>query len=374
MKNRKLRVIDLFAWIWWLSYWFYHNEDFEVVAANELLPNMCKTYELNHPWVKLYCGDIKDFWIKNIQEDFWYKKGDIDIIVGWPPCQAYSTVGKRLMDDPRWKLFQEYYRILKEFSPNFFIFENVKWLLSMDWWNLIKNIVELFESLWYDVKYKLVNAADYWVPQLRERVIVTWAKRKWIFQYPEATHYDPIKNTLPIGNKKPHITLKEAIWDLPSLTSWWAKTKYEKASLTPYQIKIRNGATELIDHDAPVNNENMIWLMKALPEWWSPADLPEHLNHLKPTSWFWNTYCRLWWDRPGMTVTRNLWTPSSSRCIHPSDARPLSTREWARIQSFPDTFVFYGNRWTKNLQIWNAVPPVLSTHLAQSVLKYFQKN
>ena len=363
--SKKYKVIDLFAGIWWLSYGFYHSNDFEVVAANEILPDMCKTYRLNHPWVNVYEMDIANFNIDLVKQQQWINQWDIDIIIWWPPCQAYSTVWKRLLDDPRWKLFQEYYRILKEFSPTMFIYENVKWLLSMKWGELIKNITELFGSLWYFVKFKVINVANYWVPQLRERVIMVGSKIDWNFEYPSETHNEKWLNWL-----EKRVTLEEAIWDLPQIDSWWKASNYENDPYTEYQKTIRNNNKTLYDHEAPKNWDHLLELMKHIPEWWSPENAPEHL---RPKSWFWNTYCRLRNDRPWMTITRNLWTPSSSRCIHPTQDRPLSTREGARIQSFPDTFRFAWSRSSKNLQLWNAVPPILSKHLSKSVLKYLQQ-
>ena len=110
---------------------------------------MAKAYSLNHPTAKVYAEDIKDFNAQKIEKDLNIKANEIDIIVGGPPCQAYSTVGKRLIDDPRGKLFQEYYRVLKEFNPKLFLFENVKGLLSMQGGELLKTIISLFESLGY---------------------------------------------------------------------------------------------------------------------------------------------------------------------------------------------------------------------------------
>ena len=124
------KVIDLFAGVGGLSYGFAHDDEFEILAANEILEPMAKAYSSNHPTVKMYNKDIKEFSLDDLTKDLGVKKGDIDIVVGGPPCQAYSTVGKRLIDDPRGKLFQEYYRILKELRPKLFVFENVKGLLS----------------------------------------------------------------------------------------------------------------------------------------------------------------------------------------------------------------------------------------------------
>jgi DNA (cytosine-5)-methyltransferase 1 len=110
--------------------------------------------------------------------------------------------------------------------------------------------------------------------------------------------------------------------------------------------------------------------MEMLPDGGTPEDLPENL---RPKSGFANTYCRLWWKRPATTITRNLSTPSSSRCIHPKAPRPLTTREGARIQCFPDDYQFYGSRSDRNLQIGNAVPTFLSTVLAKAILFNFKQ-
>ena len=173
-KKIKLKVIDLFSGVGGLSYGFAHDDNFEIIAANEILPNMAKAYSLNHPTAKVYTEDIKDFNAAKIEKDLNIKPSEIDIIVGGPPCQAYSTVGKRLIDDPRGKLFQEYYRVLKEFNPKLFLFENVRGLLSMQGGELLKTIISLFESLGYKVQYKLLNAADYGAPQIRERVVMNF--------------------------------------------------------------------------------------------------------------------------------------------------------------------------------------------------------
>ena len=143
--SKKLKIIDLFSGVGGLSYGFSHNDNFEIIAANEILPNMAKAYSLNHPTVKVYVEDIKYFNAKKIEQDLSVGSDEIDIIIGGPPCQAYSTVGKRLIDDPRGKLFQEYCRVLKEFNPKLFLFENVKGLLSMQDGELLKTILSLFE-------------------------------------------------------------------------------------------------------------------------------------------------------------------------------------------------------------------------------------
>lgn len=372
-KVKKLKVIDLFSGVGGLSYGFAHNDNFEIVAANEILPNMAKAYSLNHPTVKVYTEDIKDFNAEKIEKDLGIKSSEIDIIIGGPPCQAYSTVGKRLIDDPRGKLFQEYYRVLKEFNPKLFLFENVKGLLSMQDGELLKMIISLFESLGYKVKYKLLGAADYGAPQIRERVIIIGSKLKTEFVYPEPTHYNPeVENNLFKNSLQPYLTLEEAISDLPFIKTNEESFEYANEPQNEFQKLMRKNAPEkLMDHSSPKNNDKLVKIMESLPDGGTPEDLPASL---RPKSGFKNTYCRLWWKRPSTTITRNLSTPSSSRCIHPKAPRPLTTREGARIQCFPDDYKFYGSRGDKNLQIGNAVPTFLSNAIAKAILNNFKND
>jgi len=372
-KMDKIKIIDLFAGVGGLSYGFSKDDDFTIVAANEILPKMAKAYKLNHPTVKVYNCDIKEFGIDVLKRDFPSEGVEIDLIIGGPPCQAYSTVGKRLIDDPRGKLFQEYYRVLCEFNPKVFLFENVKGLLSMKKGELLSTIVSLFESLSYRVTYKVLNAADYGVPQVRERLIIIGTKLKSQFFFPEPTHFNPDNGhrTLFTQNLKPYLTLSDAISDLPFIRSGEKSFDYSSLPQNDFQKLMRKEvAKKLQDHNAPNNNERLIKIMENLPDGGTPDDLPVEL---RPQSGFPNTYSRLWWNRPSTTITRNLSTPSSSRCIHPIAPRPLTTREGARIQCFPDNYIFYGSRGDRNLQIGNAVPTFLSIALKESIKTHLKE-
>lgn len=371
MINKKIKVVDLFCGVGGLSYGFAKDDNFQIIAANEILPNMAKAYELNHPTVKVYCKDIKDFGICDLTKDFNLKEGDIDIVVGGPPCQAYSTVGKRIIDDPRGKLFQEYYRVLKEINPKIFIFENVRGLLSMQCGQLFETIISLFKSLNYNISYKVLNSADYGVPQVRERVFIVGTKLNNSFIYPNSTHENKESISTLFQNLKPYLTIAEAIGDLPFIKSGEESFVYETAPQNIFQEMMRkNAPRKLMDHNAPNNNEKLVKIMEQLPDGGTPFDLPENM---RPKSGFANTYCRLWWNRPSTTITRNFSTPSSSRCIHPKAPRPLTTREGARIQCFPDDYVFCGSRSDRNLQIGNAVPTVMSVVIKNSILQHLLK-
>ena len=240
----------------------------------------------------------------------------------------------------------------------------------MDSGDLIFSIVALFETLGYKIQFQILNSANYGAPQLRERVIIVGTKQGLKFDFPKESHRDPNgKATLFNSKLLPWRTLGDAIGDLPLIESGQESFEYNSSPQNDFQRLMRIRAPKLLmDHNAPNHNPQLIALMNALPEGGSPKDAPEHL---RPTSGFPNTYSRLWWHRPSTTVTRNLGTPSSSRCIHPYCARGLTTREGARIQCFPDDYHFYGSRSDKNLQIGNAVPTLLSKALANQLLHSF---
>jgi DNA (cytosine-5)-methyltransferase 1 len=282
IKNKKIKIIDLFAGVGGLTYGFYRNENFDVIAANEILPDMAKAYSMNHPDVKMYCEDIKNFTFNKLSKDLNLKRNDVDVIIGGPPCQAYSTIGKRNKNDPRAKLFREYYRVLKEFKPKVFIFENVSGLLSMDNGDLIKIIISQFESLGYKIKYKLLNAVNYGTPQYRERIIIVGNKLRSEYHYPIPTHGQGLKK---------FITLGAAISDLPFTQPGESDKKYRTVPTNDYQLAMRLNASNVLEEQSvSKNNSKLIALMKALPEGGTPKDVPKKL---RPISGYGNTYSKL---------------------------------------------------------------------------------
>lgn len=350
-------VVDVFAGVGGLSYGFAQSPDFNIVLANEWIPDIAKAYSLNHPNVEMLNMDICDLTEELLKEKL--KGKTIDIVVGGPPCQSYSTAGKREMDG-RANLFMEYKRILTVLNPKIFIFENVVGMLSMDGGKLFKKIQSEFESIGYNLKYKVLNAADYGVPQLRERVILVGCKGENKFEYPTPTHGE---------NLLPYVTLEDAIGDLPELKSGEMSDKYKKGIENNFLSFVRKNSVVLTEHKAPKNGEHLIKIMEYLKDGEGKDSLPEEL---RPKKGFGNSYAKLWWKKPATTITRNFACPSSSRCIHPRDSRALTIREGARLQSFPDTYKFYGSDGMKRLEIGNAVPPLLSIALSKSVLIYLR--
>ncbi len=351
---RKYNIVDLFAGVGGLSYGFSQLNEFNIVMANEVEKDISVAYALNHPEVKMINCDIKDLTEEVITEAV----GDnaIDIVVGGPPCQSYSTLGKRQLDD-RANLFMQYKRILSIIKPKAFVFENVTGILSMNGGKLFKCVQAEFAELGYDLKYKVLNALDYGVPQIRERVILVGFLGENNYQYPQPTHGD---------GRLPYVTLREAIGDLPMIASGETNNSYMNEPTNDFLRFVRkDGKTTATEHSAPKNGDHLIKLMQALKDGQSKDDLPEEI---RPKSGYGNTYAKLWWDRPSTTITRNFACPSSSRCIHPRDSRAMSIREGARLQGFPDDYLFYGSDSMKRLEIGNAVPPLLSVAIAKQML------
>lgn len=350
----KYNVIDLFAGVGGLSYGFSKMPEFKIIAANEIEKDISIAYSLNHPDVQMLNCDISDLTEKKLCEATNGQK--IDVVVGGPPCQSYSTLGKRQMDE-RANLFLQYKRILQILQPRAFVFENVVGILSMDRGKLFKQIKTEFEGIGYILKHSILDAVNFGVPQHRERVILVGFRGANRFVYPESTH--------GVG-KKTYVTLGDAIGDLPALKCGQESHEYLKPPDNNFLKFVRSKCGTLSEHIAPRNGEHLIRIMETLKEGQSKDDLPEDI---RPKSGYGNTYAKLWWNKPSTTITRNFACPSSSRCIHPRDSRAMSIREGARLQSFPDDYIFYGSDSMKRLEIGNAVPPLLSVAIAKKMIK-----
>ncbi len=357
---KRYNIMDLFAGVGGLSYGFSILPHFNIIAANEIEKDISVAYALNYPNVEMLNFDINNLTADALEKAL--KGQKVDIVVGGPPCQPYSTLGKR-QNDERANLFMQYKRILKILQPKAFVFENVTGMLSMNNGNLFRQIQAEFEELGYDLKHKVLDAVDYGVPQHRERVILVGVKGKNNFVYPSPTHGERLK---------PYVTLREAIGDLPVLRSGEESNIYATDATNEFLKFVRkNSSVYVEEHKAPKNGKHLIKIMQTLKEGQSKNDLPDDI---RPKSGYGNTYAKLWWNKPSTTITRNFACPSSSRCIHPRDSRAMSIREGARLQSFPDDYKFYGSDGMKRLEIGNAVPPLLSVAIAKQMLEALQKN
>lgn len=381
-----INIVDLFSGAGGLTFGFYYkikgnkfvrNKKFNFLFANEYNPYAGEAFRLNFPDIPLIECDIASITPAKIEEHN-IQYGDVDLVIGGPPCQSYSTVGKRQYDQ-RATMYEEYIRLLGILRPKMFIFENVTGLLSMKNDNaepVINDIKELFGNiqsanteLGYEIKQTILNAKDFGVPQSRERVFLVGTRKdlKETWSFPKATHG---------GNTgKNYINISQAISDLPHLNQGETKHLYENAPNSTYETLMRNGSQILMNHTCSVYGEKMTAVIQAVPQ----GEGRHYINSLVEkgilkkeyylTSGYNNTYGRLWWDKPSTTITNSFGTPSALRCIHPLQDRALTTREGARLQSFPDWFKFVGPKHERNSQIGNAVPPLLAIQLANSIEK-----
>ena len=357
-KLKKYNVVDLFCGAGGFSLGLKDTNRFNSILANDIDMDMCEAYALNFPETKILSKSISDLDFLSIK-----KKNTIDVVIGGPPCQAYSLSGKRSTNDPRANLFLEYFRAIEVIKPHIFVYENVKGLFSFKKGNIFYQLQEIFEKIGYDLSINLVNALNYGVPQSRERIFIIGYKKGLSYSFPKHSH---AKKAI----RKP-LTISDAISDLPKIKNNENSVNYLSKPKTNYQKLMRKNAPDnLMDHKSSNHNENLVNIMSYLPEGGLKKDLP---YEIRPKSGYANSYGRLWWNKPSTTITRNFGTPSSARCIHPKLDRALTTREGARLQSFPDRYKFFGSRAKKNLQIGNAVPPLLAKAIGKSIFSALDK-
>ena len=364
-RNKPLLAIELFCGAGGLSIGL-EKAGFKIVLANDIEKDFTTSFKLNHPDTNIICGNIHN--INFYAELASLKVSEIDLVSGGPPCQGFSTVGSKNKNDPRNSLFYEYLRAVKEIKPKYIIFENVAGFKTMYKGSAYNILISELNNLGYDTTSSVLDASDYGLPQIRKRtIIVGWRQHLPIVNLPTPTHY----NGDNIFNLPKKLTLIDAISDLPELLANDAKYEYITPPKNKYQAILRNGQNKLTEHNSSNYGPKMLEILPLIPAGGTVNDLPKKL---RPKKYFVNTYARLIADNPSPTMTRNFGTPSSSRCVHPFQNRALSTREGARLQGFPDNYIFYGSKTSKNLQIGNAVPTVFGEIIANEIIKSIDKN
>lgn len=345
-----MNVADLFAGVGGMSEGF-KMAGFNISFAVEYDKDIAYAYEQNHIGTKMFNTDICQLDAKQLHNDF----PNIDVIIGGPPCQGFSQKGKRLnLDDPRNFLFKQYVRFVKEFKPKYFVLENVPNIVTTSNGFFKNQIVKAFTDLGYDVKYGVLSAADFGVPQERHRAVFLGQIGK-------------LEIDLPLPNGI-HTTIKDAIYDLPFIASGEGKdvSEYDKMPFTKYQKLMRKGSKVLYNHVATKHNAVALRRLAMLPKGAEREMLPPEE---RTKSIYSGTWCRMKEDDISVTITTRYDTPSSGRFTHPVLDRCITTREAARIQSFPDTFRFYGTKTSQMKQVGNAVPPLLAKAIADVIAK-----
>ncbi len=347
-----MNVIDLFAGVGGLSQGFI-MEDFHVSFAVEADKSIAEANRLNHPNTKVYNQDITKIDIDRLLS----KYQNIDVIIGGPPCQGFSQKGKRLsLNDDRNFLFQYFIKFVAKFQPKYFLLENVPNIITTSDGFFKNEIIKTFNDLGYSIDCNVLKASDFGVPQDRRRAFFLGKKGKCKLLLPK----------VKVQDKK--VTIKEAIYDLPFIGSGEGTDilEYDKYASSEYQKVLRFRSNKLYNHKATNHSKIALDRLSMIPKGGGRDSLPkEHLTK----SIFSGTWCRLKEDGVAATITTRFDTPSSGMFTHPILDRCLTVREAARIQSFPDTFRFYGNKTSQMKQVGNAVPPLLVREIAKLIKK-----
>ena len=353
---KEFHVLDLFCGAGGLSWGLHKNPRFKTTVAVDFDAQAVATFKKNMPDTQVLVGDITDLEVKKRIVDLAQKTG-VNMLAGGPPCQGYSMKGKKLgLADPRNFLFREYLELVKILKPDVFVIENVKGLLlSANGW-FKDEIIQTIENIGYHVNVGVLNAADFGVPQSRERAIFICSKYMEI----------PLPKPTVINRT----TVRDAIEDLAYLNS--GEGAYEQEYITEakswYQIQLRRGSNKLYNHKASNHKQIAIDKLKLIPPEQGKECLPEELHGKQK---FKTTWGRLKWDEVSPTIDTRFDASSNGTNNHPFLHRAITPREAARIQSFDDRFIFEGSKVYIRKQIGNAVPPLLAKAIADQIADSF---
>lgn len=328
----------------------------KVKTAIEKNKSAAETYQLNYKEATVYCDDIK----KLDTHIFIDMDNPVFIIMGGPPCQGFSMSNtmSRNMDNPNNHLFEEFLRFVKDIKPRWFLFENVWGFTKMENGKIEEYVQKCFEGLGYKVKSSILLASSYGVPQNRERFFMVGNLDDIEFEFPKPFDYQ--------------VTVKEAIDDLPNLHNGdmfdslpYKLTKKESSN---YAKMMRKNTKKSIQNFVSRNNDLVIERYKHIPQGGNWRDIPDELmrNYSDKDRCHSGIYKRLKADAPSVVISNYR----KSMLIHPYQNRGLSVREAARIQSFPDSFIFRGPISHIQQQIGNAVPPLLAKAVFEKILSY----
>ena len=389
--ERKFTFIDLFAGCGGLSEGFY-MENFEALAHVEIDAVACKTLKTrmdyygysNSENAVLEADITSPDMVARIEKAI--NGAKVDVIIGGPPCQSFSSLGRAkddngMKDDPRNYLFESYVKILNHFLPKFFVFENVTGLLTatLNGEHIVNRITKELGKH-YKVKLEVLNSANYGVPQIRKRVIIIGVREDIpldidaVYSSVVKTHYDPEMSDAERYGLKKYVTVRDAIEELPKVFPGQGEKNVpfkSKRNNEFLRTIVKKGSCVLLDHVARNHNDRDIERYRVMSkEHWTFQELLQNrpdLNHKKQRV-FGNSYTVQWWDLPSKTIIAHLYK-DGNQFIHPdyTQGRTFTVREAARIQSFPDDFVFEGARTDQFKQIGNAVPPLLANAIAKAL-------
>ena len=342
MQDSKYTFIDLFSGCGGLSLGF-EMAGYKSLLAIDNWQDALDTYKHNNPNVRTLCADLSKINPEDIKREYNIER--VSVIIGGPPCQGFSIAGKRIIDDERNKLYKSFVWFVRCFTPDAFVMENVPNILSIGGGAVKESIIKDFSELGYNITYKVLLASDYGVPQNRRRAVFVGLRKG---EYP-----------FPIPTTQTPITAKEALSDLPEHTITDGDS-YPILPQSEYQKFMRKGADTLYNHQATVHTEQTTRIISMVPDGGNYKDLPEKLQQTRKVHIAWT---RLNSKKPSITIDTG-----HRHHFHYSFNRVPTVRESARIQSFPDSFVFTNSKTSQYKQVGNAVPPLMAKAIAEQLL------
>lgn len=343
-------AIDLFAGCGGLSKGFM-DAGFDVIVGVDNDEAALKTFELNHNGAVALNADLSE---KTTFSKIREIAGDrsIDVIIAGPPCQGFSLTGPRNFEDKRNQLYLAVFEAVKQYNPKAFIIENVPGMATLYKGEIKEEILKRFRALGYNVEPKVLCAADYGVPQIRNRLIFMGIRK------------DYGQPAFPKAKLKPddYITCREAISDLPALIDDLGKEEstYDAKPVSDYQRLMRKNCKILYNHTATNHTQMVKDTIALVPEGGNYKDLPKGVGESRNFHEAWTRY-------DGNKPSRTIDTGHRNH-FHYEFNRVPTVRENARLQSFPDDFIFVGTRTQQYRQVGNAVPPLLGYYLGKEVL------
>ncbi|GFZ93546.1 DNA cytosine methyltransferase [Okeania sp. KiyG1] len=360
--------IDLFAGAGGMTLGF-EQAGFDIPVSVELDPIHCATHQFNFPFWSVFCHSIATITGSEIRQFSGIKNKDIDVVFGGPPCQGFSMMGKRTLDDPRNTLISHFVRLVLELKPKYFVIENVKGLTVGKYKFFLEEVIDKFDKNGYQVQqpYQVLNAVNYGVPQHRERLFLIGCQKGLTLP------------NYPIGKTSGNsTTVKDAIGDLPEVENYpellerdWIKVEDDYGQPSKYAKKLRN--LEPLDNDYSYKREYDRTILTSSLRTKHTEKSRERFNatalgQTESVSHFYRL------NPDGICNTLRAGTPSSKgaytspRPIHPFTPRCITVREAARLHSYPDWFRFYVTKWHGFRQVGNSVPPLLAKAVAQEII------
>ena len=348
---QKPTVIDFFCGCGGLSKGF-EFAGFNVLVGIDFDDAALRTYEHNHNSKGLKVDLFQENALAQIEAQIGKRK--VDVIIGGPPCQGFSLTGPRNFDDKRNQLYLAMFDAVEHFEPQVFMLENVPGMANLYGGEIKEEIIRRFTKLGYNVTCEIVNAADYEVPQIRQRLVFVGIKNSnQPFDFPK-----------PLRTPENYITCAEAISDLPPLVDELGEetSQYCQEPQTDFQRQMR-GSNDVLHNHVAINHKQFVKdVIAQVPDGGNYKDLPAGVGKSRIFHMAWTRYAS---NKPSRTIDtghRNNFHYKYNRCP--------TVRESARLQSFPDDFVFLGNKTQQNRQVGNAVPVRMAYHIANQIKTY----